>query len=116
MDERRKFIRVPEQAEISFKVLPNPKTAMFFTSDIGQGGIRFFVQECIPQNSLMEIRLTLKDIPFSFKAIVKVKWIKKEAYSDRYEIGVEFINIPQEASSHLIRYIQTATRKTKNNL
>ena len=116
MDERRKFIRIPEQAEISFRVLPNPKSAMFFTKDIGQGGIRFFVSECVPQNSLMEIRLTLKDIPFSFKAIVKVKWIKKEAYADRYEIGVEFVNITKEASDHLIRYIQTATKRTKDKL
>lgn len=111
MRERRKFIRIPDQSEISYKVLPNPKTAMFSTRDIGQGGLRFFVEKHIPQDSLLEIRLTIKEIPFSFKSVVKVKWIKEEPYGDRYEIGVEFVNIPKEATEHLIQYIQTVINK-----
>ncbi|MBL7197733.1 MAG: PilZ domain-containing protein [Candidatus Omnitrophica bacterium] len=111
MQERRRFVRIPDQAEISYKILPNPKSAMFFIKDIGQGGIRFFVEECVPQNSLLEIRLTIKEIPFSFKAVVKARWVKKEDYGDRYEIGVEFINIPKEATEHLIRYIESVIKK-----
>ena len=108
MKERRKFVRVPEQAEISFKVLPNPKTAMFLTRDISQGGIRFYVEEYVSEGSFIEMRLTIKEIPFSFKAVAKIKWVKKEAHENRYEIGVEFVNISQEAVEHLIQYIKQA--------
>jgi len=114
MIERRRYLRIPDQAEISYRILPNPKTSMFFTKNISQGGIRFFVGAIVPQNSLMEIRLTLKDIPFSFKTVVKTKWVKKETYGDRYEVGVEFVNISKEAVGHLIRYIQNVIDKSGN--
>ncbi len=114
MRERRKYLRIPDRAEISYRILPNPKTSMFFTKDISQGGIRFFVGAIVPQNSLMEIRLTFKEIPFSFKTVVKTKWIKEDAYGDRYEVGVEFVNISKEATGHLIRYIQNVMDKSGN--
>ena len=41
MQERRRFVRMPEEATISYKILPDPKIEMFFTKDISQGGIRF---------------------------------------------------------------------------
>lgn len=115
MQERRRFVRMPEEATISYKILPDPKIEMFFTKDISQGGIRFFVSDLIPENSLIEIRLTISKIPFSFKAVVKTKWIKKEAHGDRYEIGVEFVNLSKEATEHLVHYIQKALNKPAEN-
>lgn len=115
MLERRKFIRVPEEATISYKILPNPKIEMFFTRDISQGGIRFFVSEEIPKDSLIEIRLTISKIPFSFKAVVKTKWVKKEPHGERYEIGVEFVNLSKEATEHLVQYIHNAINKSIDN-
>ena len=114
MLERRKFVRISEQADISYKILPEPKTEMFITRDISQGGIRFFVKEHIPQKSRLEIRLTLKQIPFSFKAVAEVKWIRKDPHSDSYEIGVEFVNIPMEATKHLMQYITSIFKKKYN--
>ncbi|MFC1708555.1 PilZ domain-containing protein [Candidatus Omnitrophota bacterium] len=114
MEERRKFVRIPEQSEISYKILPNPKTTAFTTSDIGQGGIRFFVSEHIPKDSIIQIRLTIKNIPFSFTAVVKTRWVKKASHADRYEVGVEFVNIPNEASNYLISYIKKIIVKSRS--
>ena len=111
MYERRQYVRVPDEAEITYKVLSEPKTDMFFTKDISRGGIRFFIQESVPQNSLLEIRLTLEKIPFSFRTIVRTRWIRRVAHSERYEIGAEFVNLPEDASEHLIRYISSLIKK-----
>lgn len=105
MRERRKFIRIPEDSPITYEIMDNPKIGDFFTDNISQGGIRFFVHHFIPVKSLLRIKFFLKKITFYFEAVVKVAWVRKVAHSDRYEIGVEFIDIPQKAAEHLIDYI-----------
>ena len=106
MQERRRFIRVPDNSQISYEVISRPKIGDFFTKDISQGGIRFFVHEFIPKNALLKIRLTLKKLSFSFEAVVKLVWIREDPHSDRHEIGVEFINLPKKATEYLIDYIR----------
>ena len=106
MQERRRFVRIPENSQISYEIIPRPKVGDFFTKDIGQGGIRFFVHEFIPKNSLLKIRLTLKKISFSFETVVKLVWIREDARADRYEVGVEFTNIPNKAAENLMTYIK----------
>lgn len=105
MRERRRYVRIPERSQISYKVIAKTKIETYLTKDIGQGGLRFFINDPVPKDSLLEIELTQKGIPFSFRAIVKAKWIRKEPHSDRYEVGVEFINIPKQATEHLRDYI-----------
>lgn len=103
--ERRRFVRIPENSQISYEILSKPKIGNSITKDISQGGIRFFIYEFIPKNSLLRIRLTIKKIPFSFEAPVKVIWIEEDPRHSRYEVGVEFTNISQEATDHLVSYI-----------
>ena len=105
MAERRKFVRIPEDLPITYEVFPIIKTEEFFTKNISQGGICFFVHEFIPKDSKLKIKLTIKKIPFYFEAVVRLAWIKQDPHVERYEIGVEFINISQEAARHLIDYI-----------
>ena len=109
MEERRKFIRIPESSQISYQILHNMKIGDYLTRDLGQGGLRFFVHEFIPRNTLLKIRLNLEKKFFSFEAAVKVAWIKEVVPAERFEVGVEFINLPYDTSSRLINYI-------KNNL
>jgi len=106
MQERRKFFRIPESSQISYEIIPSVKRRYFIAKDISQGGIRFFVHDFIPKNSLLKIRLTLKKISFSFEAVVKLIWIREEPRSERYEIGVEFLNLPKKAAESLIAYIK----------
>jgi c-di-GMP-binding flagellar brake protein YcgR len=106
MKERRRFVRIPESSSISYRIMPNIKTGDYLTRDIGQGGIRFFVHDFVPKGSLLKIRLTIKNISFSFEALVRVVWIIEEPRSERHEVGVEFVNISDEATKHLIDYIK----------
>jgi len=111
MQERRRYIRIPEKSQISYRILPASKSKNFLTKNICQGGIRFRVHEFIPKDRLLEIRLTIAKIPFSFESVVKVKWISQESGIERYEVGAEFINIPKKALEHLIDYIKLVLKK-----
>jgi len=106
MHDRRKFERIPENSEISYEVTPDPKTEHFVTKDISGGGIRFFVHEFIPENSILKIRLTLRKISLSFETFVKVVWITEDHINERYEVGVEFLEVPKDVALHLIDYIK----------
>ena len=107
MIERRKFVRIPESSQITYRALSNKKNEGFLTRDISQGGIRFYVHEFIPKDTTLQIRLTLQKVSFSFEALVKVIWYKEIIPNERFELGARFINIPANATNHLINYIKS---------
>lgn len=106
MQERRRFIRVPESSQITYEILPGAKRDNFLSADISEAGIRFFVHKFIPKNSLLKIKFTLQKISFCFEAIVKLKWIREDIPEERYDIGTEFVNIPQKTSDRLVDYVR----------
>jgi len=106
MQERRKFIRIPESSAISYQIISDKKVGDYLTRDLCQGGIRFYVHEFVPRNTLLKIRLNLEKRFFSFETIVKVAWIREITPNERFEIGVEFVNLPQDISDRLISYIK----------
>ncbi len=114
MINRRRYVRVPDRAQISYEVIPSSKIETYVTKNISQSGIKLLVHNHIPKGSHLKIRLILPAIPFSFETVVKVVWItalpsyKKE----EYEVGVSFIDIPPDAVTHLINYIKACTNIT----
>lgn len=113
MEERRKFVRIPEQLEITYRILHDKNIKTFITKDISQVGIKFLSSDVIPKDSLLQIRLNFPKTHFSFEAIVKVKWIVKEAHSDRYDVGAEFVDLTMEATENLLNYISNYLKDTK---
>lgn len=111
MEERRRFARIPERSPIAYEIINGAKMSESITKDISQGGIRFLVHDFVPQNNLLKVKLTLQKVPFHFEAIVRLVWIRKEAYSERYEIGVEFVSLPEKAKEHLIDYTESVLQR-----
>ena len=93
-------------AQITYKSLSNAKVSGFVTKDISQGGICFYAHDFLPVNSLLKIKVKLRKIYFAFEAMVRIRWIKKDPLGDRYEVGVDFADIPKEAAHHLTEYIR----------
>lgn len=107
MQERRRYVRIPESSQISYEVIPCLKSENYITKDISEGGIRFLVHEFIPKDSVLKIRLTLKKITFSFEAVAKIMWIRQLPHNDKYEVGVEFMDMPKKAAEYLVNYVKT---------
>ena len=74
MEERRRYVRVPADAQVSYRVIPDVRIKEHLTKDISQGGIRFLVHESIPKGKSLKIRLVHPKHSFSFEALVKVAW------------------------------------------
>jgi len=109
--ERRRFLRIPENLPVTYELLLNAKTEQCHTKDISQEGIRFFIDNLVPKYSLLKIKLNLDKPSLSFDALVRVVWIKKTPQNDKYEVGVEFISAPKAATEHLIKYIRSNLKK-----
>ena len=110
MYDRRRYIRISEESKVSYRILPKRTNHQFLTKDISQQGISFNVNEFIEVDSVLEIKVTLEKMPFSFTAVVEVRWIRKEIDDKSYEIGAEFVNIPEKALEYLINYIKLVCR------
>ena len=114
MEERRRYIRIPENLEISYKVIPaEERPGAYTTRDIGQGGIRFLVHDFIPKDSRLKIRLVLCKASVVIEAIVQLVWINKSVYADSYEIGVKFADISQKAAELLANCIKEFLKTKK---
>jgi len=113
MMERRRYIRIPETVEITYRKIPEVKSSQFLTKDVGEGGVRFFVHKFLPKGSLLRVRIKFEKEAFCVEAIVRVRWIRNIFNDERFEIGVEFIEIPLDALNKLKYYIFKASRSTK---
>lgn len=107
MINRRRHRRVMEYTSISYRLFSSPKPEHFLTRDISESGVRFLSYEFIIKDTILELTLNLTKIPFSFQTQAVVKWIRKDSTGERYEVGAEFLNIPQKAYQILVDYIAT---------
>ena len=106
MEERRRYIRIPEKLQIFYEVIPSERRGEYITRDISQAGISFLVHDFIPKDSCLRVKLTF-NTSFSFEALSRLVWIRERSYNEEYEVGVEFLNMPQEAKMYLIDCIKT---------
>lgn len=106
MEERRKYIRIPDSSKISYKLIPASTQGDHLTKDISRGGIKFLAHQFVPKDSLLKLKLTLCKTAATFEAIAKVMWIRQVPHQSNYEVGVQFIDIPQKAVEHLLDYIK----------
>ncbi len=68
-------------------------------SNISQGGVKLTVYEFIPIGSMLEMQVQLPDLK-TVNVKGRVMWVNEIAYSERYEIGVQFI--PQDVAASTI--------------
>jgi PilZ domain. len=99
VEDRRKYVRIPEALEVSYSLIPAKEMPRSnITKDISRGGIRFLVHDFIPKGSHLKIRLVLCRPSIAIEALVQIAWITGSPHDDIYEVGVEFIDIPQKAA------------------
>jgi len=106
MQERRRYIRIPECLQIAYEIIPSEEIKEYSTKDISRGGVRFLTYEFIPKDSHLRVRITFPSTLFSFEALVKCIWVREMPYGDEFEVGVEFIDLPSEILDYLISYIK----------
>ena len=111
MNEKRRHKRIAEYTSIAYRLPFKKLPEKFITRDISQSGVMFLAHEFIPESMVLDIVVNLTKIPFSFQVYSRVKWIRKDPSGERYEVGVEFMNLSKNAKDKLTKYINETVEK-----
>ncbi len=114
MEERRKYIRLDTRLKITYTILQSSKSAIkkSETKDISGGGIRIFLAEQLPLNTVLQLHIQLPEDPAPVTCKGKIAWIeefsilqgdKKEG--DVVEAGVEFTDIASQDRDRVIKHV-----------
>ena len=112
MTEYRRTKRVKEEAQVVIKLVPSEtftpdKTISYhLTKDISSTGLRILANTFLPINSTLKIELTLTKPPRLINAFGKVRWIKSRYADELFELGIEFVDTPEEHVTALKKHIE----------
>jgi c-di-GMP-binding flagellar brake protein YcgR len=106
MVERRRYMRIPENLPLVYEIVPGGTEKENIAKDISQSGMRFLINEFVPKDCRLRVKINFKGTLFNFETLVKCMWTRKIPYSDRYEIGVEFLDMPPKAAEYLVSFIK----------
>jgi c-di-GMP-binding flagellar brake protein YcgR len=112
MLDKRRHKRITEHTSIAYRLPFRNLPEKFLTRDISQSGVMFLAHEFIPESTVVDIVVNLTKIPFSFQVYSRVKWARKDPSGDRYEVGVEFMNLSKNAKDRLVKYIDERIEET----
>lgn len=114
MDERRRYVRLDTRLKISYTVLKKGKDIpnASETKDISGGGIRIFLSEPIPLNTLLKLTIFLPDDPKPIVCTGEIVWVEEftllsdeKKDKNRYEAGVAFTEIASLDRDRIIKYV-----------
>jgi len=107
-DEKRQNLRINTRIPLQYRKIKGEgiDEGGSLTKDLGEGGVRFAVEEFIPFASRFVITINLPTSTRPIKAIAKIAWIKKLPTGDQYEVGNQFIDMAKEDKQEIANYIK----------
>lgn len=94
MKDRRRFPRTQMSLPTEGRLLGSAKYFHTVSKDISLVGIRILGNEFLPQGHFLKLDINLIERMLALKA--KIVWCNKERLSDRYQIGLEFLELDNE--------------------
>ena len=102
-EERRKCPRVSFSVPVRCRIRGFTKCNSSLSDDISYEGIGFFNDEFIAPETLLMLEFTV--LARSLTPMGEVVWANPLRHSDRYRLGVKFLEIQAEESTFLSDYI-----------
>ena len=105
--EKRRHERKPCEVDSSFNSLANPVSGPpleTLVQDISEGGIRLKINKFVPLGTEMFLQIQLGTEKFVY-CYGKVMWAKQLPHTERYEIGMEFMESSAIESRSRIRQL-----------
>ncbi len=105
--ERRKFPRIECRTGVQYRHIHQP-SAVFATSltkDVSAGGVLCLVDQFHPRESRLLMQITVPGVPAPIRTIAQVVWIRKQPYGDRYDAGLQFVEMVPEDRAQIKAYV-----------
>lgn len=110
--DRRRFLRL--EKPITFRTAGSDDPAGHnSTLDISPGGMRIHIDEALEKGDRIELELLLDEKEQEwFRVVAKVAWTLRldVGSTARYEIGLRFIDLPEDDRRHLEKALMPPPR------
>jgi len=106
--ERRRAPRVPWDAPLLVEELPPPVASRprpLLAEDVSECGVRASSPEFLPLGARLLISLDDESPAESIRAVEAVVWITKVPHQERWNLGIAFMDMPEEALRRLRRVV-----------
>ena len=109
LEDKRRFPRIRLKAPLRYQIRGLTDFNNSISDNISLGGIGFTNNEFIaPSTNLM---LEINVLSRVLNPIGRVAWVNPLAHSDRYHLGVEFIELGLAEKNYLAEYVGMQTGK-----
>ena len=97
----RQFIRHTVNVPLEVKLLPGTAPRAKQVLNVSEGGLAFAAVECLPIDSIIELRIPTVEPPFEAKA--RVAWCREE--NGAYLVGVQFLDRNDAFQSRMVQQV-----------
>lgn len=97
----REFIRHTINVPLEIKLLPQSAARAQQLRNVSQGGLAFTAADCLPIDSIIELRIPTVKPPFEAQA--RVAWCRKEG--NEYLVGVQFLDRNDAFQSRMVQQV-----------
>lgn len=101
--ERRRFPRIKLRTPLRFVVRGTPEYSSVVSDDVGIGGISFINEKFIPRKT--HLMLEMNVLSRVLNPVGKVISAIPLPHSNRYRLGVEFVDLNPKEKNYLSDYI-----------
>ena len=103
MAENRKFPRTGISFPIECRPLPERNYFYTVSKDLSLGGMKIISTQFLPKNDTLKVSINLINKVLGLKA--RVAWCNQERMSDRYSVGLEFVETNEQSKKKLLSFL-----------
>ena len=104
--EKRKGPRFSSRIPMRYKKLERSSQEFkgSLMRNISAGGARMTIYEFLPLNFRLVAEIPLISGLKPLQGVCRVAWVEKAAFSEQYDVGLEFLNLNQEDKKQITEF------------
>jgi hypothetical protein len=102
IEEKRSHRRFKFQAPLRYQLRGTSEFNNTISDDISEGGVSFVNSGYLPKSALIMLEISL--LSRILNPVGKVVWSQPLPHSNRYKVGIEFLELSQEERKYLGDY------------
>jgi c-di-GMP-binding flagellar brake protein YcgR len=107
LEENRSSFRIKLQAPLRYQIRGKPEFNNTVTNNISLGGLSFSNSSFIPLDTLLMLQVNI--LSRVVNPIGRIAWANSVPRSDRYQFGVEFMEMDMAEKRYLTDYVDMKT-------
>lgn len=111
LKEKRRFPRIKLRTPLRYQIRGRPEFDHAISDNIGLGGMSFVINRFI--TPLTVVMLEINILSRILRPIGKVAWSSPLPHSERYRLGVEFLELDHPQKDYLADYVTVNMQMSK---